>query len=210
MGTSEGARKGWTEESRQKRAEAMRRKWQDPEYRARRAAKEQDPQTKTNRSVGSARANADPERRRKHSEYMAEKWATDIEFRERQANGVAERLKDPEFRKIRSEATARVAAANPPTRYELAVAQFLNELNIPYQLHAVREGREMDLYVPSCNLNIEVDGYSHQYRVSAGQDGSRDESLTESGYTILRLRHREIDKGVFANRLREALDQPEV
>jgi very-short-patch-repair endonuclease len=34
MGTSEGVKKGWTDESRQKRSEAMKLKWQDPEYRA--------------------------------------------------------------------------------------------------------------------------------------------------------------------------------
>lgn len=37
MGTSDGARKGWTEESRAKRAAAMKAKWADPEFREKQA-----------------------------------------------------------------------------------------------------------------------------------------------------------------------------
>lgn len=240
MGTSEGARKGWTEESRRKRAEAMRRKWEDPEYRARRAAKEQDPQTKANRSAGSARANADPEKRRKHSERMTEKWATDAEFRDRQAAGLRKAAEDPEYRRKRSESMKqawlqnpqafinslratltdarseegrerrkknmlKVAAANLPTDYELAVAYVLNEFDEWYNIHAIREDHEMDIYVPAHKLDIEVDGANHTTATGLSKDQERDKLLRERGYRVLRLRHREIDDGTYIEKIAEAL-----
>lgn len=117
MGTSEGARKGWTPESRAKRAEAMRRKWRDPEYRAKRAAKEQDPQTKANRSASAVRANSDPGRRHQQSERMKQKFA-EPDFRERHAAGMRQAYADnPEINERRA-ASMRRAWAEAPERFE--------------------------------------------------------------------------------------------
>lgn len=103
MGTSEGAKKGWTEESRQKRSEAMKRRWQDPAYRAKREALEADPASKSRRKAAAVEANARPEKRHRHSEAMKAKWAEDAEFRARHSASLKKLMEDQAQRLARSE-----------------------------------------------------------------------------------------------------------
>lgn len=239
MGTSEGARKGHTPESDARRRAAMIARWQDPEYRAKRAALEATPEMKQARSSAMQVANNRPDKRQRHSEFMKNKFATDEDYRAAQKAWIQRAAEDPVVQEARSEAMkrawlenrdlfvnslkatleaarspegrerqksvfARRAAAAPTTPYEHVICLVLNELEIPYFVHKVNEGREMDIYVPTWKLDIEVDGVNHVGK-GATRDKERDAFLEERGYTTLRLRHSEIVSGSFVRRLQEAL-----
>jgi very-short-patch-repair endonuclease len=241
VGTSEGAKKGATEEARQKRREAMQRKWQDPEYRAKRAALEATPEMKAARSAGAQVANSDPERRQRHSEIMQQKFAEDAEFRERQSAGMRRvNRDDPTINQARSESMKRawkenpeafinsveavraesrspsgrrrrqqfgikLAARNAITAYEMEVIHTLNQLNVCYQVHYETDYWELDIRIPSLNLEIEVDGPEHNTPARQQKDRRRDAALKHDGYKILRITHKEIDNGTFLPKLQQAL-----
>lgn len=239
MGTSEGARKGHTPESDAKRREAMRRKWADPEYRAKRAALEQTPEMKAARSNAMRVTNNDPEKRAHHSAVMKKKFASDEEYREKHAEGLRKSWQNTANAELRAEImrqawidnpdafegslqalrdearsetgrerrrnlSALRAATNPVTPHEHAVALVLNELELPYFLHKVLEGKEMDIYIPSHCLDIEIDGSNHTGK-GREQDTARDAYLKARGYDVLRLRHGMIDNGSFISKLQDIL-----
>jgi hypothetical protein len=102
MGTSEGARKGHTPESDAKRRAAMKARWENPEYRAKRAALEKTPEMKAARSAAMQIANNDPEKRQQHSEYMKNRFASDEEYRVKQREWIQRAADDPFIKKARS------------------------------------------------------------------------------------------------------------
>ena len=116
-----------------------------------------------------------------------------------------EAAQSPEGREQRRQVFARRAAAAPVTPYEHVICLVLNELEVPYFTHKVNEGKEMDVYVPSLRLDIEVDGGNHVGKGSL-RDEERDAFLKERGYTVLRLSHGAIMNGSFVAMLREALE----
>lgn len=240
MGTSEGARKGWTDESRAKRAEAMRRKWADPEYRARRAKKEADPETKSRRSEAAIKSNSDPLKRLKQSQTMLEKWRTDDAFRDRQSAGLRRLMEDPTQRQSRSESVKRawkedrsrftrslealqkswdnenwrarrasamlkILSDSPVTENEKIVGMALTALGVPFTVHDVSVSRELDIYIPSLGINIEVDGCNHLGDSSRSRDKERDEYIRSMGIEVVRISHQSIRDGSFIAKLADTL-----
>lgn len=175
-GTSEGARKGQTPESRAKKREAMLRKWADPQYRAQREAIARSPEVNEKRSASLKAAWArDPERRERQAEVLRNLW-NDAQF---QANTLA------------------VVAHRPPTDLEALTIAELDKLGIQYIIHHVVQRWEMDIYIPSLKLDIEVDNvwwHSDQMRDS-DHDQRRDAALASLGYEVLRISGPEIKAG---------------
>ena len=112
MGTSEGARKGHTSESDAKRAEAMRARFADPEYRAQHAAKIKAARARMSAEQRSeaARKSHTAESDALRREAMQQKW-DDPEYRARR-----EALEEtPEMKQARS-AAMQIANSNPEKR----------------------------------------------------------------------------------------------
>jgi hypothetical protein len=100
---SEAARKSHSPESDQKRRESMQRKWQDPEYQARRAETEANPEVKARRVAAAKEMNNRASRRVLQSEIMRSKFANDPEFRERHAAAMRAAAASPEYHDVRSD-----------------------------------------------------------------------------------------------------------
>lgn len=133
---SEAARKTHTPESDQQRREAMQQKWEDREYRERRAATEALPETKERRSIAATEANNRPGRREHQSRIMREKFLHDDVFRERHAVAMQRAAVNPAYRHVRSAGMKRVWETRP----EL-FTDSLNALQIDAQSVAGRERR---------------------------------------------------------------------
>jgi very-short-patch-repair endonuclease len=166
------------EEYRAKHAEGLHRSWQDPVI---------------------AKSRADATRRA---------WLDHPELFTNSLKAILDASRSPEGRERQRSAFARRAAAAPTTPYEHVICLVLNELEIPYFVHKVNEGKEMDLYVPSNKLDIEVDGVNHSGKGTL-RDKERDVYLMENGYRVLRIKHRDILNGSFIAQLQEALKQKE-
>ena len=83
-------------------------------------------------------------------------------------------------------ATGRIKKFN--TKPELKMKELLNALNIEYKFQIGLGGYMMDFYIPSKNLNIEVDGnYWHNYPDGTKKDRIRDIKLRERGYNVIRF-----------------------
>ncbi len=114
MGTSEGARKGHNPEADAKRAESMRKRFEDPEYRARHAEKIREARARMSKERKSEAAKkshtpgSDAQRRKS----MQRKWET-LEYQEKRA----ELEQTPEMKAARSEAM-KVANNDPEKRRE--------------------------------------------------------------------------------------------
>jgi hypothetical protein len=91
----------------------MQRKWQDPEYRAKRMALEATPEMKAIRSTAAQETNNRPEKRQRHSKVMQQKFAEDSDFKERHSAGLRRSLEDPAQRQSRSEGMKRAWIKNP-------------------------------------------------------------------------------------------------
>jgi Protein of unknown function (DUF559) len=146
----------------------------------------------------------DPAVKLARSEAMKRAWTENPELFVNSLRATLEAAQSPEGREQRRQVFARRAAAAPVTPYEHVICLVLNEFEIPYFAHKVNEGKEMDVYVPSRRLDIEVDGGNHVGK-GAVRDEERDAFLRERGYIVLRLKHGEIMSGSFVRRLQEAL-----
>jgi hypothetical protein len=120
---SEAARKRWQnpeyrKRQRKARTESLRKAWQDPKYRARmsEARREtwQDPEVRRRQSEGVRKALQDPKVRARMSKSMREKWR-DPEHRARVSKSVRETLQDPKLRARLSE-TSRETWRDPEVR----------------------------------------------------------------------------------------------
>jgi hypothetical protein len=113
-------------------------------------------------------------------------------------------------RELAKQNMLRLLANTPLYPYELKVAAYLDEIGVEYVPHCIEPGRELDLYVESCNLDIEVDGAGHNSHPSKRNDAERDVELAEKGYTIHRIPHAAIDDNSYVPALRHALglDEP--
>lgn len=212
-GTKEGARKA---------AETLRRRREaEPELAAklseaviasnkRRTGEKHDrtppsPESEVQRRANVAEANRrrKGEKRNVSPEGQASQRAGVIASNQRRAG--EKRALSPAGREVLMQQALRMAAANPPTPQELKVAAALTTLGMSYTLHDTHAGREMDVYVASKKLDIEVDGAFHQLSQRKRRDRERDERLTAQGYKVLRLTHAEIDGGTFVTKLAAAL-----
>lgn len=198
----------------------MRRTWDDQDYRDRRAATEAQPTTKARRSAAAHEVNNRPGRREQQSEIMREKFAHDDDFRRRHTAGLKAAMQADEYygekraeamkqawRELRGDLrnSFKLLEERPLTAYESAVALVLLRDNIAFVPHDTSSGYEMDLYVPSKNLDIEVDGKHHLRDKFIAKDTERDQVLTNRGYAILRISHDEIDDKSFISMIIDAL-----
>jgi very-short-patch-repair endonuclease len=238
---SAAARRSHTPESDQKRREAMQRKWDDPEYQARRAETEAKPETKIRRSAAAVEMNNRPERRAFQSDLMRSKFANDEEFRTRHSNAMKLVFVESQQRISRSESMKRAwvenpeafsssieafrvesrsdtgrrrrknlgaarAAKSPITPQEHLVTLALNNVDVPYFVHRVMDGWELDVYVPSYRLDIEIDGGNHVGEENEAHDADRDTQMIAAGIHVLRLPHLCIRTGEFAQIIYDRLD----
>ncbi len=124
---AEAVREKWQDpEFRERQAEAVREKWKDPEFRERNAEatremlydRWKDEEFRKRNAEAVREKWKDPEFREKQAEAVREmlydRWK-DPEFREKQAEAVRENWKDEEFRKRNAEAV-RIARTSPATR----------------------------------------------------------------------------------------------
>ena len=179
-------------EKRQRHSEFMKEKFAtDEEYREQQRAWIQ-------------RAADDPVIQQARSEAMKQAWVQNPAAFAGSLRASLEDAQSEAGRARRREVYARRAAASPITPYEHIVSLVLNDLEVPYFMHKVAEGKEMDVLVPSLSLDIEVDGVNHVGK-GALRDSKRDAYLAERGYAVLRLKHGEILNGAFIVKLQRAL-----
>jgi very-short-patch-repair endonuclease len=94
------------------------------------------------------------------------------------------------------------------TTIEIKIQNYLKELDIEFQKHKymhIKHGYQCDIFVPSLNLIIEVDGnYWHKYPFGTNIDKIRTQELIDKGFKVLRLWGSEIqimDVNKFRKRL---------
>jgi len=90
--------------------------------------------------------------------------------------------------------------------YESIVATYLDEIGIEYDPHYIDTGHEIDLFIPSCNLDIEIDGLAHTAHSARVHDAKRDTYHLEKGYRTHRITHASIDNNSFIPTLHQALN----
>ncbi len=108
-------------------------------------------------------------------------------------------------RELAKQNMLRLLANTPLYPYELIVAAYLDEIGVDYIPHCIEPGRELDLYVESCNVDIEIDGLGHYTQPGRVRDAERDVELTEKGYRIHRIPHATVDDDSYVPALRHAL-----
>ena len=223
MGTSEGARKGWANGSREDRIAAQKAAW-TPEKRAAfsekmkalardptaREAKKKASQTRWDKPGAKERASevlketlADPEvkARRKATEASEETRARRSEAARKQWASLPVEEKNRRMRELRK----RFKGGHRLTAIEAAVMLELNERGLFYRVHAQVDNYTADLLVHTPRLIIECDGaWHHEQRRDT--DTVRDARLLELGYPTLRLSEAEILTKNWS-RLDEALKQ---
>lgn len=182
---------------RERQAELMRSKFaSDPDFRARHSAALieifKDPLAHTTRSLS-----------------MQLAWLKNHGKLANSANALWQESRSASGRARRQNIAARRAARNPITPQEWMVAEALNELEVPYLIHKVIGGCEVDLYVPSLRLHIEVDGGNHVGEENEARDAVRDARHVTAGYRILRIPHVDFKTMMYITKLRQALDLPE-
>jgi very-short-patch-repair endonuclease len=208
MGSSEGAKKGWTEESRRKRSEAMKRRWADPEYRARLSEADKasrTPESNAKRSATQKKLWENPEFRAQHAETEAKP-----EVKARRSAAAKALHADPEFKERHRESLRRSWEENPGSRQksldallakvpitaaEVTVLQALTARGLACTVHK-RLGRyEADVYVESLKLDVEADQHWHTAPSRKAHDAKRDAILAAQKITVIRLTEEEITAG---------------
>jgi len=198
---------GSKEDANRKRAEAMKRRWADPEYKARLSAAQQaahTPESNVRRSESAKRLWQDPEFQARVSEGHA---ASDPDVKARQAEAARKLHDNPVSKERHREAMRRswenpspgqmqslvaLHGSKPVTGIESLVLAALAKRGVACIVHC-RLGRyEADLYIPALHLDIECDGSYWHRKEHAGRDMKRDQNLASRGYTVLRLTEEEI------------------
>jgi very-short-patch-repair endonuclease len=208
VGASEGARKGWSEESRRKRSEAMKRRWADPEYRARLSEADRasrTPESNARRSDTHRKLWQDPEFRARRAETEARP-----EVKARRSEAAKAKHADPVFKEKHRESLRRswkekpelhqknldaLLAHVPVSDAEIAVLRALTTRGISCAVHK-RLGRyKADVYIDDLMLDVEADQPWHTAPSRQAHDARRDAWLTAQGVTVLRLTEAEITAG---------------
>lgn len=221
MGTSEGARKGWANGSREDRIAAQKAAWTPEKRQAfseRMKARAKDPaareklqkaaQARWNKPGSKERASksradqlADPQKKARHSKAMARP-----ETRAKISKAVREQwasLPEEEKNRRMRELRRRFKGGHRLTSIEAAVMLELNARGLFYQVHAQVDNYTADLLIHTPRLIIECDGAWHHAQ-RQDTDAARDARLLELGYPTLRLSEAEI-KAKDWSRLNEAL-----
>jgi len=211
-----------TPESDAKRSEAMKRRWADPEYKARLSAKfkaSMTPETRTKHSKAQKRVRssetdkarraeieARPETKAARSAAARKRWARPGEH-ERQSEAIRQTWVTPTPERLNS---LHWRHDKPLTGLEIQVLAALaaRGVTLPAEHIHMTVGRyEFDFYVESLNLDVECDSrhwHAHPDRVK--HDAVRDKKLKALGYTVLRITEEEITAGDFT-RLDEILSK---
>lgn len=125
------------------------------------------------------------------------------EFHEALSRSMQKRWsEDQDFIQRWSESMSKVHRYRGRTSIEVAVAGVLEAMGVEYEQQK-RIGRySADFYVVTQNLVIECDGdywHSEQKAGSIERDGRKDAYLTQKGYTVLRIREKQILSGDFSS-----------
>lgn len=165
--------------------------WRDPEYREiqheAQVCAQNNPEVNQRRSISLRQTYSDPQVRSKCSDASKAKWDRPG-FREAVSKGV-------------SNAWARgVYSFSNPSKLALRVAAGLIEKGFDCIMEFSVEGRPFDLYVPSENLLIEVDGEYWHYSEQAMQskqsqlDQQKKAIAFRNGYRFDRIRERDVKR----------------
>jgi hypothetical protein len=195
-------------ESDAKRSEAMKRRWADPEYKARLSEADKasrTPESNARRSETHKELWEDPEYRARRAETEAQP-----EVKERRSAAAKAKHAEPEFKERHREGLRRAweehpeafsgsldhILAGPVNDLEVAVLTALAGRDVAFMVHKRLDRYEADIYVPELRLDIECDGtYWHSRPGRASRDAKRDARLGELGYNVLRLTETEITTG---------------
>jgi very-short-patch-repair endonuclease len=200
-----------TPESDAKRSEAMKRRWADPEYRARLSEADKasrTPESNARRSETHKEIWQDPEYRARRAETearpetkarrsaAAKAMHANPENKERHRKALQSAWADPSPGQLASLDALLTGA--PVSPLEARVIAVLIARQVSFVVHKTIGRYQADLYIPELNLDIECDGrYWHNHPDRMKHDAKRDAWLTSNGHKVLRLTQAEITAGDF-------------
>ena len=82
-----------------------------------------------------------------------------------------------------------------PSQLEECVQKVLDFYGVDYKQHVLLEGMRVDFWLPTFNLDLEVDGRVHSYEAwnMPAKDAARDAELKEAGYNVARVKYDAIE-----------------
>ena len=196
------------EVTRQRMSEAVRRRWQDPEQRAKFTDRDYAPITpETRAKMNEARAATwhSPEAKAKRSAAMQERWRRD---HDRMTANLAESRRTPEAReKFRQWRLRR--RDFPPTDIELLLQREFDALGLAYEFQKPIFDRFIpDFTFEEAKLLVQADGeHWHRFERNRRYDEMLRDAIEGTGWRMIRFDARDIhaDPAACARRVAEAL-----
>ena len=208
----------WSVERRRSRSEHMKRKWQDPVFRAARceasARASRTPEHRLKQSMVAKRMWRSSAHRRNHSKKIKQLWADPIwraikgrgliaglqsdEAHQKQAIAMLKKWADPEYK---DRVVRKIIANLPPntkwTSIEILVRDELRRRRLYFRAHVVVVGCCPDFVSKKYKIAIFCDGkYWHSLPVVKARDRWANKQLARAGWVVLRFTESEIKQDV--------------
>lgn len=197
------------DEARRNRSEAARRRWENPEYRAKisEASRSQAEREDRAARARASWASLSPEQRKARGQRCAaarigrRQSPQEIENRAQALRRYWTRVPEAERKRRGRELVVKRNRARM-TDNEVAIAAALRFAQVTYEYQAIVGDAVVDFLVPEVKLVIETDG---AYWHDRAKDGARDEALSRLGYEVIRIPHDAASRDPVASLLHSAI-----